>query len=257
MDKSIYITRFLGAFARGKTLAREKTWRTFFAFFLEALAAFAFISLAMLFVGCGGTSSKPFDTSHSMKELVITADDPLGIGTKPVAPAKQQIPSFIHNGTKPLAPLVGHPRDFVAIINQGGGVISAYSSAEASWVWVHSASFQANFGDAFNWNMQNIGDGFVRFVNKLTRTCLNAYGSGAIHYPCDANNPNQFFRILPMQNGAVLIQSAVNQLCLQTGMHKRADLPLSLGKCLNIANAEQQWSIIPPFIKPTPIVLQP
>ncbi len=245
---------------------RGKTPRAFFAFSTTifsamtqiTLAAFTLISLVMLFIGCRGTSSKPFDTAnHSMKELVITADDPLGIGTKPVAPTKQQIPSFIHYGDKPLAPLVGDPRDFVAIINQGGGVISAYSSAEASWVWVHSASFQANFGDAFNWNMQNIGDGFVRFVNKLTRTCLNAYGSGAIHCPCDANNPNQFFRILPMQNGAVLIQSAVNQLCLQTGMHKRTDLPLSLGKCLNIANTEQQWSIIPPFIKPTPIVLQP
>lgn len=203
--------------------------------------------LAILTLSCAKNTPKP--SALASKPLA-----PLPIGTKPIAPTKQKIPSFFHNAASPLKPLVGDSRDFVALLNQGAGVVAVWGSAPASWVWVHSAALNARFGDAFNWAMQPVGNGLFRFVNKLTRTCLNAYGQGVIHYPCDPNNPNQFFRILPMDNGASAIQSASTNLCLQTSMHTKANHPITLNKCLQVANSEQQWFIIPPFLKPMPII---
>lgn len=218
---------------------------------MRSLFALAFGVLTL--ASCAKNTANPLAANINGK-IPDQIDDPLGIGTKPTAPAKQAAPSFIHNAKSRLSPLSGDARDFVALLNQGGGVVSVWASAPASWVWAHSAALNANFGDAFNWAMQPIGDGLFRFVNKLTRTCLNAYGQGVIHYPCDPNNPNQFFRILPMDNGASAIQSASTNLCLQTSMHTKANHPITLNKCLQVANSEQQWFIIPPFLKPTPII---
>lgn len=217
---------------------------------LLGVALVALLSLSLS--SCAKRTQNPLGASVA-NSIPDNIDDPLGIGFNPKPAAKQAIPALINPSGKPLAPLVSDARDFVAIFNQGGGVISVWSSAPASWVWAHSAALNPNFGDGFNWIVQPISDGFVRFVNKLTRTCLNVYGHGVIHYPCDANNPNQFFRILPMDNGAIALQSASTQSCLQTGMHTKTNTPITLGKCLQVANTEQQWFLVPPFLKPTTI----
>ena len=223
---------------------------------LARLVSISFLGLLILpfvILGCASNAANPLAANISGNALHQT-NDPLAIGTKPIAPAKQRIPSFIHNTKSSLSPIMGDPRDFVAMLNQGAGVITIWASAPASWVWAHSAALHTQFGDAFNWIMQPIGNGFIRFINKLTHTCLNVYGQGVIHYPCDPKNPNQFFRLLPMQNGAVAIQSASTNLCLQTSMRTKVNHPLVLNKCLKVANSEQQWFIIPPFAKPTPIL---
>ncbi len=181
-------------------------------------------------------------------------NDPMGTSQKPVAPVDQKIPSFVHNTQSKPTPLVGDPRDFVAVMNQGGGVLTIWASEPSSWVWAHSAALYANFGDAYNWSLQSVSNGFVRFVNKLTRTCLSTYGTGVTHLPCDDKNSAQFFRILPMQNGAIALQSAATQLCLQTSIHKKTNYPILQGKCLNIPNSEQQWNIIPPFLQSSPMI---
>lgn len=222
---------------------------------LQTSKIFALLALGALLSlsSCAKSTQNPLAASVA-SSIPENVDDPLGIGLSPKPPAKQSSPALVHTSGKPLAPLVGDPRDFVAIFNPGGGVLSIWSSEPASWIWAHSAALSPSFGDGFNWAVQPISDGFVRFVNKLTRTCLNVYGRGVIHYTCDANNPNQFFRILPMDNGAIALQSASTQACLQTGMHTKTNTPITLGKCLQVPNSEQQWMLIPPFLKPTPII---
>ncbi len=213
------------------------------------------ISLCIIvFFGCTKKVDNPLSASIPAQGIPEKIDDPLEIGLKPVAPLEQKFPSLIQNQKEPFAPLVGSPRDFVSLMNQGGGILTIWASANGSWIWAHAASYYSVFGDAYNWKMEIIGDGLVRFVNKLTRTCLNVYGSGVIHYTCSGNNPSQFFKLLPMKNGAIAIQSAATKQCLQTGFSKRVNHPIITSNCLEVENSEQQWLIIPAFIKPTPVI---
>lgn len=229
--------RFLAQFAR---------------FTIAFCSLFASLLLGSIALGCAKTVPSPLINITGGTQEQIS--DPLAIGRTPTPPAKQASPSFIQDSATPARAMGGEDRDFIAILNGGGGVLTVWSSAPASWIWSHSAALSANFGDAFNWAMQPISDGFVRFVNKLTRNCLNVYGQGAIHHPCDEENPNQFFRILPMDNGAVAIQSASTNLCLQTSIHTKVNHPIVLEKCLQVPNSEQQWFLIPPFLAPKPIL---
>lgn len=56
---------------------------------------------------------------------------------------------------------------------------------------------------------------FAMIKNAKTNTCLNAYGNGIVHYPCDTSNHAQMWKLIPMSNTAVQIKNLRNGKCIQ------------------------------------------
>jgi len=185
-------------------------------------------------------------------------NDVFNLGLKPTAPQKQQsIPSFIPDFSQTTQSIKGRDWDFIALSNQAGGIITIWDGTPKGWVWTHGMQYVNNFGDAYNWKIELFNNGHIRFVNKRTKTCLSAYTQGVIHYPCEALNLNQAFLLKPMDNGAFVLFNIGTQRCIEGAIGKKADYPLRLAKCLknNVANTEQQWLLIPPFLEAKPIVI--
>mgnify|MGYP004487006149 CR=1 FL=1 len=218
--------------------------------------------VCVLIWGCGKTQTNDALSEDIKNQKVAKQNDPkefedfLGIGANPTPPDSQnnKTPAtLVQNATNPLSPLTGDVRDFVSLMTHLGGILSIWESSNGSWVWTHLSLHYPYFGDAYNWQIQPLQNGSVRFVNKMSGTCLNAYGKGVIHYPCDEQNPNQAFRLISMKNGAFQIQNTYTKQCLETSFAKKAQYPVMLKKCIKDNNLEQQWIIIPPFLNPMPI----
>lgn len=219
-------------------------------------------------------------------------NDPLKIGHTPTPPAKQQTPSLIEGkNLVPAIPLTpplikvntfkgnnalkgpmprlkgeskfndsavfenrGFPSDFVTIMNPNGAALTVWALASGNWIWGYTLFNSKPFGDARVWQLIEFPNDMVMIKNAKTNTCLNAYGAGIVHYPCDQSNHAQFWRLFPMSNGAFQIQNFATQQCIQTPItNVMTDFNFSffniyLTSCLKTGekNLDRQWYITAP-----------
>lgn len=217
--------------------------------------------------------------------------DPLKLGTTPTPPAHQETPSLL-SGTDlvPLTPIVPpltrtndkpklgsspneiSPRfkdggfndaltfesrpvvsDFLTILGPSGAALTVWALAQGNWIWGYTLIDSKSFGDARVWQLLLYPNDFAMIKNAKTNTCLNAYGNGIVHYPCDASNQAQMWKLNPMSNGAVQIENLAFKKCIQAPIsnplgdfHKVFSIFLT--KCEQKQNLDQQWYLTsPPF----------
>ena len=237
--------------------------RKTFALLLFAIGAF-------LFFGCASvppTTAKGQDFS-----------DPLGIGNVPTPPvelAPNQKPEPINgeNHSSKVALLAvgtngrvtpskgsgGVERsDFVGIMSASGGLLTVWARYPGNWVWGYTPFDSLSFGNLRVWQIITHSDGSVNFRNTDTDTCLSAYGNGVIHTGCNFNNPSQKWDLIPFDNKAFQIKNQATKTCLQTPViRKTRYYSIYTVSCVgqNTYNLDQQWFIIAPTTRPTPIAM--
>lgn len=229
----------------------------------------------------------------------INDSDPLKIGKNPIPPVKQKNPTLVDGSDLvpqiPLQPPLiktntfkgdnalkgplprlksekqfndvavfenrGFPSDFVTIMNPNGAALTVWALAPGNWIWGYSLYNSKAFGDARVWQLIEFPNDMVVIKNVKTNTCLNAYGNGIVHYPCDQSNHAQFWKLFPMSNGAYQIQNFATQKCIQTPISNvMKDFSFSffniyLTNCLKSGekNLDRQWYItVPTFTAKRP-----
>ncbi|MCR8686432.1 RICIN domain-containing protein [Campylobacter sp. 1569] len=258
-----------------------------------AMMLIAFIAFLM---GCSSKEQlNPLGRSFGN----INDTDPLKIGKNPTPPAKQTIPALVegkdivpavpldppliktntfkgNNAIKgPLPRLTstgnfsessvfenrGFPSDFVTIMNPNGAALTVWALAAGNWIWGYNLYNSKPFGDARVWQLIEFPNDIVMIKNAKTNTCLNAYGNGIVHYPCDQSNYAQFWKFFPMSNGSFQIQNFATQQCIQTPvkdvMHEFdfSFYNIYLTDCVKKGekNLDRQWYItVPTFTAKTP-----
>ncbi len=258
-----------------------------------AMMLIAFIAFLM---GCSSKEQlNPLGRSFGN----INDTDPLKIGKNPTPPAKQTIPALVegkdivpavpldppliktntfkgNNAIKgPLPRLTstgnfsessvfenrGFPSDFVTIMNPNGAALTVWALAAGNWIWGYNLYNSKPFGDARVWQLIEFPNDMVMIKNAKTNTCLNAYGNGIVHYPCDQSNYAQFWKFFPMSNGSFQIQNFATQQCIQTPvkdvMHEFdfSFYNIYLTDCVKKGekNLDRQWYItVPTFTAKTP-----
>lgn len=256
-----------------------------------------FVILGIGVMGCSSKDLNPLGRSFGK----FNDSDPLKIGDAPTPPAEQKIPSLV-DGNKlvpktPLQPPIinsnsfkgdnaqkgplprlesqnqfssnsvfenrGFASDFVTIMNPNGAALTVWALASGNWIWGYSLFASKPFGDARVWQLIEFPNDMVMIKNAKTNTCLNAYGKGIVHYPCDQSNHAQFWRLFPMSNGAYQIQNFATQKCIQTPISNvMKDFNFSyfniyLTDCLKRGekNLDRQWYITAPtFTAETPYI---
>ncbi|AJC85290.1 cytolethal distending toxin, subunit CdtA [Campylobacter peloridis] len=257
-----------------------------------------FFVLSVIFAGCSSKESiNPLGRSFGK----FNDSDPLKIGNTPTPPAKQEIPALISGDNLvpqvPLQPPItkintfkgdnakkgplprlkgenqfndaavfenrGFPSDFVTIMGPNGAALTVWALAPGNWIWGYTLANSKPFGDARVWQLIELPDDTVMIKNAKTNTCLNAYGNGIVHYPCDQSNYAQLWRLFPMDNGAFQIQNFATQKCIQTPItnvmtdFKFSFFNIFLAPCLKSGekNLDRQWYISPPtFTAKTPYI---
>ncbi|EMS7184344.1 RICIN domain-containing protein [Campylobacter lari] len=237
------------------------------------------------FIGC---SSKEQLNPLGRSLGSVNDIDPLKIGNKPTPPVKQEVPALVegkHFSAIPLEPPIikvntfkgnnpikgplprltsnneftssalyensGIVSDFVIIMNPNGAALTVWALAPGNWIWGYSLFNSKSFGDARIWQLIEFPNNTVMIKNAKNLTCLNSYGNGIVHYPCDQSNFAQFWRLYPMSNGAYQIQNFANQKCIQTPVNNvMKDFSASyfniyLADCLKSGekNLDRQWNI--------------
>ncbi|CAM4074045.1 RICIN domain-containing protein [Campylobacter armoricus] len=218
--------------------------------------------------------------------------DPLKIGKNPTPPAKQKVPALVEG--KNLVPAIpldppfvktntfkgdnalkgpmprlksngdfndvsvfenrGFPSDFVTIMNPNGAALTVWALAAGNWIWGYTLFNSIPFGDARAWQLIEFPNNMVMIKNAKTNTCLNAYGAGIVHYPCDQSNYAQFWSLFPMSNGSFQIQNFATQQCIQTPVvdvmrdFNTSFFNIYLTSCLKSGekNLDRQWYITVP-----------
>lgn len=186
--------------------------------------------------------------------ITACSNDPLGIGSSPELPSDKQalagqpgerpetfIPDIIpdtgtfsgsNSTTKirglypPLNPLPAGVSFIPVMITSTWGVgaqVTVWALAENNWLWGYSAADSASFGKATQWYAARQKDGTVVFVNALPKgsqgygTCMEPYSNGVVHTACRVNTPkpSQRWKLIPVNNGSMLIVNANNNKCLR------------------------------------------
>ncbi|ECZ6120308.1 RICIN domain-containing protein [Campylobacter jejuni] len=245
--------------------------------------------LLIFFIGCSSKELNPLGRSYGD----LHDSDPLKIGTTPTIPAKQETPSLIDGANLvpkdvPLEPPVikinnfqgdslvkgpsprtqsngefnnvpvyenrGYFSDYITIMGPSGAALTVWALRPGNWIWGYTLYSSRPFGDANVWQLIEFPQNKVMIKNVKTLTCLNAYGEGIVHYPCDQSNYAQFWTLLPMDNGAYQIQNLATKQCIQTPIHdvmKEFNLSyykIFLTECVKSGekNLDRQWYIAPP-----------
>lgn len=105
--------------------------------------------------------------------------------------------------------------DFLTILGPSGAALTVWALAQGNWIWGYTLIDSKGFGDARVWQLLLYPNDFAMIKNTKTNTCLNAYGNGIVHYPCDASNHAQMWKLIPMSNTAVQIKNLGNGKCIQ------------------------------------------
>lgn len=216
--------------------------------------------------------------------------DPLKLGLEPTFPTNQEIPSLISGADLvPITPITPpltrtsnsannnavngiNPRfkdeafndvlifenrpavsDFLTILGPSGATLTVWALAQGNWIWGYTLIDSKGFGDARVWQLLLYPNDFAMIKNAKTNTCLNAYGNGIVHYPCDASNHAQMWKLIPMSNTAVQIKNLGNGKCIQAPItnlygdfHKV--FKIFTVECAKKDNFDQQWFLTtPPF----------
>ncbi|MCW1315905.1 RICIN domain-containing protein [Campylobacter jejuni] len=245
--------------------------------------------LLLLFMGCSSKELNPLGRSYGEPY----DSDPLKIGMIPTIPAKQKTPALVDGANLvpadiPLDPPLikintfkgnsivkgplprlksngefndasvyenrGYPSDFVTIMAPSGAALTVWALRPGNWIWGYNLYSSIAFGDANVWQLIEFPNNKVMIKNAKTLTCLNAYGRGIVHYPCDQSNYAQFWRLYPMSNGAYQIQNFATQKCIQTPikdvMHEfnLSFYNIFTTDCLKSGekNLDRQWYITAP-----------
>ncbi len=213
----------------------------------QELRVVVLIICCMLIAGC----AKPIAKSPKVIPQIIVQEHIIQENTMQNPPqahsARQKILALVQNDTS--NPIDGEAWEFISIMSLAGGVITLRELVLGSEIWTLSPLYYAQFGDAYNWKMQILSDGHIRFINKMTQTCLNANAKTLSHQPCENQNLAQIFKLTPMKNGTLQIQNLATQKCLEISFTPSKDYRIKLGKCLRFKNLEQQWMLIPPFVE--------
>ncbi|AJC86829.1 cytolethal distending toxin, subunit CdtA [Campylobacter sp. RM16704] len=253
---------------------------------------FFILSFVLFFTACSTKEQNINPLGRSFGK--INDKDPLKLGSTPTPPVKQKTPALIDG--KDLIPAIpldppiirtnsfngdnaikgpmprfksngefndvsvfenrGFPSNFVAIMNPNGALLTVWALAAGNWIWGYTIFNSKGFGDARVWQLIEFPNNMVMIKNARTNTCLNAYGKGIVHYPCDQTNHAQFWRLFPMSNGSFQIQNFATQQCIQTPItNVMNDFNFSffniyLTSCLKFGekNLDRQWYITtPPF----------
>ncbi|MCV3553351.1 RICIN domain-containing protein [Campylobacter sp. CNRCH_2013_0898h] len=239
------------------------------------------------FIGCSSKEINPLGRSFGE----FSDGDPLKIGKNPTPPAKQKTPTLVEGKKIPAIPLepplmkvntfkgdnavkgplprltssngftsnalyenIGFVSDFVTIMNPNGAALTVWALNPGNWIWGYNLFDSKSFGDARVWQLIEFPNNTVMIKNAKTLTCLNAYGNGIVHYPCDQTNFAQFWRLYPMSNGAYQIQNFATQQCIQTTVGNVMEefyfgyYSIYLTPCLKSKekNLDRQWSISAP-----------
>lgn len=247
-----------------------------------------FSAFVAFFIGC---SSKEQLNPLGRSLGDVNDIDPLKIGKNPTPPAKQKTPALIEGKHFPAIPLVPPivttntfkgdnpikgplPRltsdnkftsnalyenssiasDFVTIMNPNGAALTVWALNPGNWIWGYNLFDSKPFGDARVWQLIEFPNNKVMIKNAKTNTCLNAYGNGIVHYPCDQSNFAQYWGLFPMSNGAYQIQNYATQQCIQTTVGNVMEefyfnyYSIYLTPCLKSKekNLDRQWSISAP-----------
>ncbi|EOI5174400.1 RICIN domain-containing protein [Campylobacter jejuni] len=240
-------------------------------------------------MGCSSKELNPLGRSYGD----LHDSDPLKIGKTPTIPAKQETPALVDGSDSipkdvPLEPPViktntfkgndfikgpsprtqsngefnnvpvyenrGYFSDYITIMGPSGAALTVWALRPGNWIWGYTLYSSRPFGDANVWQLIEFPQNKVMIKNVKTLTCLNAYGEGIVHYPCDQSNYAQFWTLLPMDNGAYQIQNLATKQCIQTPIHdvmKEFNLSyykIFLTECVKSGekNLDRQWYIAPP-----------
>ncbi|EAK0445941.1 cytolethal distending toxin subunit A [Campylobacter lari] len=244
--------------------------------------------LIAFFIGC---SSKEQFNPLGRSLGAVNDSDPLSIGKNPTPPAKQKAPILVEGEKFPAIPLEppliktntfkgdnpikgplprltskntfsessvfenrGFPSDFVTIMNPNGSALTVWALNPGNWIWGYSLDNSKSFGDARVWQVIEFPANYIMLKNAKTNTCLNAYGNGIVHYPCDQSNHAQFWKLLLMSNESFQIQNLATQKCIKTQLYNvMKDFEVDffniyLEDCLKPGekNLDKQWNITTP-----------
>ena len=234
----------------------------------------------ILFTACSSNALNPLGNSFGKPN----DEDPLGLGDNPkelgeknkFAPSngkdfsdkipneQPKIRDLTRNNFKPIlgSGLNGNSSnktreidsDFVTIMNPGGTILNIRYTNPGNWIWGYTLLNSKGFKTR-SWQLIELPRNIVMIKNDLTRTCLNAYRNGIVHYPCDPNNQSQLWELIPMSNQAVQIKNVATKKCVQSPIVdplRQFDQISSVNmvECVKPGqmNLDQQWYITtPPF----------
>lgn len=202
----------------------------------------------------------------------VKFDDFLGVGANPTPPADQKDNFSLVDGidlSEKLknrfggTPLLSsstpnfQTSDPISIQSSTGGLLTLWSLREGSWVWGYPPLESLSFGDARIWRIITYENGEVSFKNEANGNCLTAYGNGVIQLKCYPNDSLQRWKFIFFKNQAVQIKNiGYNNKCLQTPEFRhRVWYDIFLVNCVKSGeeNLDQQWYIIPPAKRTTPV----
>ncbi|TKX32548.1 RICIN domain-containing protein [Campylobacter aviculae] len=208
----------------------------------------SFLIFTIIFSACSTKELNPLGRSYGE----MYDSDPLKIGTEPTKPKDQTDPSLAKGEKFPAIPLVppvirfdsldanstkaprprlkangefndvsaagntGYTSDFITVMNPNGAALTIWGSNPGNWIWGYNLNASKGFPDYRAWQLVEFSSNIVMFRNAATETCLNAYGNGIVHYPCDQSNHAQLWKLIPMSNGAYQIKNIATQKCIQT-----------------------------------------
>lgn len=146
--------------------------------------------------------------------------------------------------------------DFISLISQGGYALTVWALAPGNWLWSYRLIDSLTFGDARVWSLIMYPGNLVQIKNKLTKTCVTAYGTSTVHLPCDSANDSQFWFLMPFDNGAVQLMNFATNDCMSISFQSSStSLGITMDSCIqpNQANIDRQWSISAPAMPAFPI----
>ena len=222
-----------------------------------------YLIFALVFVAC---SSK---VSSSRPEEIPNFDDFLGMGQYPTPPAVQESnfslvdkPMLSKQVSEKMRSMPANAfsptqtSDPVAIFSATGGTLTLWSLKESAWVWGYTPFDSLSFGEARNWRVITFANGEVSFKNEMSGFCLASYGNGVIHIRCNASDDTQKWSFIFFKNQAVQLKNKANGRCLQTPeIRNRTWYDIFTVDCVKEGgeNLDQQWYIIPPLKRTTPV----
>lgn len=201
----------------------------------------------------------------------VQFNDFLGVGPNPTPPADQKDNFSLVDGpdlsdklkarpkTPPLlksAPTSFQTSDPISLLSSTGGLLTLWSLREASWVWGYTPFDSLSFGDARIWRIITYTNGEVSFKNEANGNCLAGYGNGVVQFKCDSNDSTQRWKLIFFKNQSVQIKNIGYNKCLQTPeIRHRVWYDIFLVNCVKSgeSNLDQQWYIIPPAKRTTPV----
>lgn len=201
----------------------------------------------------------------------VEFEDFLGVGEMPTPPAKQRSGSFAPVEGIDFSSKLKNRRDLrsfppqpaqpfttsnrLSLMSASGGVLTVWALKAGNWIWGYTPLDSISFEDARIWKIITYTNGDISFRNEKTGTCLAAYGSGVIHNFCNQYDNTQKWKFIFFKNQAVQIQNKFYpDRCLDTPDSSSA-FRIYVKTCAKPGeeNLSQQWYIIPPLDRTTPV----